>query len=141
MNKRFQKVISGLRHHSDEAEWGCWKYNPFSTQGPVNEFCPYYMSDRIETEDGLGHDCGQVLEIDAINLLKEYDIALRMMVYQYCTVDKKFFEGENRVIRNPDQEVFFHHFMSAGETAFKLLGIENGQEVPEDWLEEYNDSN
>ena len=134
LNKQLQKVIDGLQHHAGIADWGCWKYNPYSTQGPVNEFCPYYMSDRIETEDGLGHDCGQVLEIDAINLLKEYDSALRTMVYQYCTIDKQFLEEKNCVIPNPDQEVFFNSYMCAGEEAFKVLGIKNGEKVPEDWL-------
>ena len=127
MNNQFQKVISGLQHHSGEADWGCWKYNPYSTQGPVNEFCPYHMW------DSLGYNCSQMLEIDAINLLKEYDIALRMMVYQYCVAQKQFFKGKDCDM--PNQEVFFHSFMSAGENAFKLLGIENGQEVPENWLE------
>lgn len=59
---------------------------------------------------------------DVLELLKEYDDALRLMVYQYCT------EGHG------DKDEFFNAYMSAGENAFKVLGIENGQEVPEDWI-------
>lgn len=126
MNKQLQKVINGLEHHAGIAEWGCWQDNgeEFDEENPPKEFCPYYDE----------NDCGATLLKDALELLKEYDIALRMMVYQYCTIDKEFFEGENRVIRNPDQEVFFHRFMSAGETAFRVLGIENGEEVTDDFI-------
>ena len=65
------------------------------------------------------------------DLLKEYDTALHLMVEQYCTISKKFLKGEK--CGDPDKEVFFHSYMCAGEHAFKVLGIENGQEVPEDW--------
>ncbi len=54
---------------------------------------------------------------DLYRVLKKYDTALRLMVYQYCTHDSDFVE-------NPE---FHHHFTSAGEHAFKLLGIKNGE--------------
>ena len=125
MNKQLQKVINGLEHHGGIAEWGCWKD---SEENSPMEYCPYYDADSDEIT------CSQKVMSDAIELLKEYDIALRMMVYQYCTIDKKFFEGENRVIRNPDQEVFFHRFMSAGEEAFRVLDIKNGEEVTDEFI-------
>lgn len=122
MNKQLQKVISGLEHHSGLADWRCWKDDNEDILS--KEYCPYFEE----------NSCVEKLMIDALNLFKEYDIALRMMVYQYCTIDKSFLEGKERIIRNPDQEVFFHRFMSAGETAFKVLGIDNEQEVPEDFI-------
>ena len=69
---------------------------------------------------------------DALELLKEYDDALRGMVYQYCIAQKQFLKGKD--CNWPNQEVFFNSYMSAGENAFRVLGIENGQDVPEDWL-------
>lgn len=126
MNKQLQKVIEGLEHHGGITEWGCWQDNgkEFDEDNPPKEFCPYYDE----------NDCGATLLKDALKLLKEYDIALRMMVYQYCTIDKSFLEGKERIIGNPDQKVFFHRYMSAGEEAFRALGIKNGEVVPEDWL-------
>lgn len=124
-NEGLDRVISGLEHHGGIAEWGCWKD---SEENPPVEYCPYYDDDSDELS------CSQKVMADAIKLLKEYDIALRMMVYQYCTIDKSFLEGKERIIRNPDQEVFFHRFMSAGEEAFRVLGIENGQEVTDDFI-------
>ena len=117
MNKQFQKVIDGLEllvreelvEHEDIRSFG------------------------IDPEDNYIINPRSVIQ-DAIELLKEYDIALRMMVYQYCTIDKSFLEGKERTIRNPDQEVFFHRFISAGEEAFRVLGIENGQEVTDDFI-------
>lgn len=58
---------------------------------------------------------GTVLEV--IALLKEYDDALKLMVYQYCTMKPL----------TVHDEVFHNKFMSAGEAAFRLLGLENGQ--------------
>ena len=70
--------------------------------------------------------------LDAIDLLKEYDSALRGMVYQYCTIQNQFLKGKECDM--PNQEVFFHNYMSAGEEAFKVLGIENGEEPGEDFI-------
>ena len=92
-----------------------------------SEVCPYYNEDR------KGNACYQKMEIDALNLLKDYNDALKTMVYQYCTIKKKYLFKEN--CQDPDKEIFFNSHMSAGEEAFKVLGIENFQEVPEDWLE------
>lgn len=59
---------------------------------------------------------------DILTVLDDYDQALRMMVYQYCSVEY------------PDREVFDHDYMSAGETAFEVLGVQQGDEVPEDFV-------
>lgn len=122
MNKQFQKVISGLEHHAGVTDWGCWKEDDEDAM-PV-EYCPYFEE----------KECVAQLIKDTLELLKEYESALRTMVYQYCTIDKQFLEGKDHVIPNPDQEVFFNSYMCAGEEAFKVLGIKNGEEVPEDWL-------
>jgi len=125
LNIQFQKVIDGLQHHAGIADWGCWKDNG---KDLPKEFCPYY-----DDEDNGEPSCGTKLLTDVITLLKEYESALRTMVYQYCTIDKRFFE--NGCVRpDPDQEVFFNRYMSAGEEAFRVLGIKNGEEVPENWL-------
>ena len=118
MNLQFQKVISGLEHHAGIADWGCWQDNgeEFGEENSPKESCPYYDE----------YDCGATLLADAINLLKEYDIALRMMVYQYCV------DSYESAVDIPER--FNHSFMSAGETAFKVLGIKNGEEVPEDFI-------
>ena len=109
MNPKFQKVISGLERHAGIAEYRCWQDN-----GDImpNEYCPYFEE----------NECVAQLTKDAINLLKEYDSALRGMVYQYCTEE----HGE--------KEEFFHYFMSACEEAFKVLGIENGEEVTDEFI-------
>lgn len=125
MNLQFQKVISGLEHHAGIAEWGCWNDNDDSSNnGSVmpSEYCPYF-------DEG---NCGAALITEAINLLKEYDSALRGMVYQYCTAQKQFLKGKDCDM--PNQEVFFHSFMSAGEEAFRVLGIENGDEVTKEFI-------
>lgn len=122
MNIQFQRVIDGLQHHAGIADWGCWKEDDEDAM-PV-EYCPYFEE----------KECVAQLTKDTLELLKEYESALRTMVYQYCTIDKQFLEGRGCVIPNPDQEVFFNSYMCAGEEAFKVLGIKNGEEVPEDWL-------
>ena len=119
MNKQFQKVIDGLEHHSGVAEWGCWRDNGDTIP---NAYCSYFEE----------NECVAQLTKDALELLKEYDVALRMMVYQYCTIAQKFFRGEN--CEKPDEEVFFHAYMCAGENAFKVLGIENGEEVTDEFI-------
>lgn len=113
MNKQLQKVIDGLEHHGGIADWGCWKDSEENL--PV-EYCPYYDSGSDELT------CSQKVMSDAVKLLKEYDSALRGMVYQYCTEE----HGE--------KEEFFHYFMSAGEEAFRVLGIENGEEVTDEFI-------
>ena len=123
MNLQFQKVIEGLEHHAGIADVGCWKVEG----AEINPACPYY-----DDEDNGEPACGTKVLMDAIELLKEYDVALRMMVYQYCVEQKQFVKG--KYCDDPNKEVFFHRFMSAGETAFKVLGIENGEEVPEDFI-------
>lgn len=121
MNIQFQKVIDGLQHHAGLTEWECWQDNgeEFDEENPPKEYCPYYDE----------NDCGAILLKNAIELLKRYDDALRLMVYQYCTLEKGQFENGW-----PEKEIFFNRHMSAGENAFKVLGIENEQEVPEDWI-------
>lgn len=102
MNKQFQKVIDGLN--------ACMLKNDCSHC----DECPYDDPDFFA--------CRAELRDDAIKFLKEYDSALRGMVYQYCTEE----HGE--------KEEFFHYFMSAGEEAFKVLGIENGEEVTDEFI-------
>lgn len=70
---------------------------------------------------------------DISNLLKQYDSALRAMVYQCCVVERRFLKGAD--CDEPEKEVFFNSYISAAEEAFSVLGIENGQEVPENWLD------
>lgn len=60
---------------------------------------------------------------EVIALLKEYDEALKLMVYQYCTMKPL----------TVHDEVFHNKFMSAGEAAFRLLGLENGQSTDGVW--------
>lgn len=82
--------------------------------GPLCDSCPY----KNECEaDGLK------LVHDALALLKEYDEALKLMVYQYCTMAPLTISDE----------IFHNHFMSAGEAAFRLLGLENGQSTDCVW--------
>ena len=77
--------------------------------------CPYVEY----TDDG----CQDVLCADALDLLKKYDDALKLMVYQYCTM------------RHPTAncEVFHNKHMSAGEAAFRLLGLKNWQSTDGVW--------
>lgn len=128
MNKKFKKVIDGLTacNQTGFAEKVCVE-------------CPYYEDHFIDStnEDTLvvnfsEDSCFYRLNNDALELLKEYDVALWGMVYQYCTAQKQFLKGKD--CDDPNQEVFFHSFMSAGEEAFRVLGIENGDEVTEEFI-------
>lgn len=112
MNKQLQKVIDGLS--------ACMLKNDCSHC----DECPYDDADVFA--------CRAKLRDDAIKLLKEYDSALRGMVYQYCTAQKQFLKGKG--CDEPNQEVFFNVHMSAGEEAFRVLGIENGEEVTDEFI-------
>ena len=81
-----------------------------------------YKALRAMPNYTLGEDDDTCSIQDIHTVLEDYDQALRMMVYQYCTVEYS------------DREVFDHRFMSAGETAFDVLGIRRGDEVPEDFV-------
>lgn len=59
-----------------------------------------------------------VLCQDAADAIEELEYALLLMVLQYCTTD----DG-----------LLFHEFMSAGENAFAVLGLENGQQEAPLW--------
>lgn len=115
MNKQLQKVIEGLellvREELVEHE--------------------YIRSFGSDSEDNYTINPRLVIQ-DAVKFLKEYDSALRGMVYQYCTAQKQFLKGKD--CDQPNQEVFFHSYMSAGEEAFKVLGIENGEEVTDEFI-------
>lgn len=50
---------------------------------------------------------------EAADAIEKLEYALLLMVLQYCTTD----DG-----------VLFHSFMTAGENAFSVLGLENGQQ-------------
>ena len=107
-----EKVLDGLDRHSGEKNYGCWNV------GDLDTTCPYYIYD----------ECGKLLYVDAFNLLKAYDEALRLMVYQYCTLDMP--DGGN-----DRKEIFHNRSMVAGEYAFHVLGLKNGDEVPEGWID------
>jgi len=128
LNPKFQKVISGLTACS----------RPGFEETVCTE-CPYYenyFADRVDEDTFVANftedSCSYRLTKDALNLLKEYDSALRGMVYQYCTAQKQFLKGKDCDM--PNQEVFFHSFMSAGEEAFRVLGIENSEEVTDEFI-------
>lgn len=80
--------------------------------------CPYRDDGRAE--DGCYSD---ELKADALALLKEYDEALKLMVYQYCTMKAL----------TANDEMFHNKYMSAGEAAFRLLGLKNGQSTDGMW--------
>ena len=80
------------------------------------EICTYKDSDAPG-------GCKDELILDASNLLEKYDEALKLMVYQYCTMKHL----------TANDEVFHNKFMSAGEAAFRLLGLENGQSTDGVW--------
>ena len=105
MNKQFQKVVSDLELLVRE---------DLVEHEDIRSF-------GIETEDNYIINPRSVIQ-DAVKLLKEDDSALRGMVYQYCTVEYR------------EKEEFFHRFISAGEEAFKVLGIENGEEVTDEFI-------
>lgn len=82
----------------------------------------------VNPDFGMGldiDDCPKAVEwLDAaLALLKEYDEALKLMVYQYCTMKPL----------TVHDEVFHNKFMSAGEAAFRLLGLKNGQSTDGVW--------
>lgn len=54
----------------------------------------------------------------AADAIEELEYALLLMVLQYCTTD----DG-----------LLFHSFMTAGENAFAVLGLENGQQEAPLW--------
>lgn len=62
-------------------------------------------------------DTAVVME-KAADAIEELEYALLLMVLQYCTTD----DG-----------LLFHEFMSAGENAFAVLGLENGQQEAPLW--------
>lgn len=74
---------------------------------------------------GYDLECLMMTLKNAKKLLREYNAALKGMVYQYCTYQTA--RGE---------EILSHNYMSAGEEAFRLLGIHQGDTVPEGWLDE-----
>ena len=68
-------------------------------------------------------DCGYYnncanLTREAADAIEEMQKALLLMVLQYCTTD----DG-----------LLYHSFMSAGENAFAVLGLKNGQQAEPLW--------
>ena len=55
---------------------------------------------------------------EAADAIEELQDALLLMVLQYCTTD----DG-----------LLYHSFMSAGENAFAVLGLKNGQQADPLW--------
>ena len=62
--------------------------------------------------------CRGMLQNEAADAIEELEYALLLMVLQYCTTD----DG-----------LLFHEFMTAGENAFAVLGLENGQQESPLW--------
>ena len=62
--------------------------------------------------------CQEHLHAEAADAIEELEYALLLMVLQYCTTD----DG-----------LLFHEFMTAGENAFAVLGLENGQQEAPLW--------
>lgn len=62
--------------------------------------------------------CTDVLMEQAADAIEELQKALLLMVLQYCTTD----DG-----------LLYNSFMSAGENAFAVLGLENGQQAEPLW--------
>ena len=62
----------------------------------------------------------RIIEVatQAADAIEELEYALLLMVLQYCTTDDR---------------LLFHEFMSAGENAFAVLGLENGQQEAPLW--------
>jgi hypothetical protein len=63
-------------------------------------------------------DVRDTLWWEAADAIEELEYALLLMVLQYCTTD----DG-----------LLFHEFMSAGENAFAVLGLDNGQQEAPLW--------
>ena len=80
-------------------------------------------ADCYQQGPGFGFTCRENLMRDALALLKEYDEALKLMVYQYCTMAPLTISDK----------VFHNKYMSAGEAAFRLLELENGQSTDGVW--------
>lgn len=77
------------------------------------------LKDRAERFDYDGWvDTAIVLE-QAADAIEELEYALLLMVLQYCTTD----DG-----------LLFHEFMTAGENAFAVLGLKNGQQEAPLWF-------
>ena len=64
--------------------------------------CPYERTENAEWKCGLN--------ADALALIQQFEEALLLMVYQYCSEDDGYVS---------------HRWMTAGEHAFAALGIEN----------------
>lgn len=108
-----EKVIKGLECCVEKLDTVVNKSHGFNCI-----VCPYFRKC-----DRSGYLIGLPLMRDAIALLKEYDEALKLMVYQYCTMKPL----------TVNDEVFHNKFMSAGEAAFRLLGLENWQSTDGVW--------
>lgn len=74
---------------------------------------------RLRTECTLPFQTLQLMR-EAADAIEKLQDALLLMVLQYCTTD----DG-----------LLFHSFMSAGENAFAVLGLENGQQAEPLWEE------
>lgn len=107
-----EEVVKGLEC--------CYKYETHTANGLICEECPYNKENGLRT-------CSALMLKEALELLKEYDATLRLMVLQYCT----------RTDLDLGKLVFDHQFMCAGEEAFSLLGIKEGQQVTEKFENEY----
>lgn len=81
--------------------------------------CEQFRCRECEYEQVMG--CRAKLNAEAADAIEELRGALLLMVLQYCTTD------------DGDGGVLYHSFMSAGENAFAVLGLENGQQADPLW--------
>ena len=75
---------------------------------------------RLKSEGDFPYNDNRNLLREAADAIEGLQKALLLMVLQYCTTD----DG-----------LLFHSFMSAGENAFAVLGLENGQQAEPLWEE------
>lgn len=73
---------------------------------------------RFGKEHPLNYGCIPAMLSEAADAIEELRGALLLMVLQYCATD----DG-----------VLYHSYMSAGENAFAVLGLENGQQADPLW--------
>ena len=76
------------------------------------------MDELIKELRIYANDETDEIRFKAADAIEELQDALLLMVLQYCTTD----DG-----------LLYHSFMSAGENAFAVLGLKNGQQADPLW--------
>lgn len=80
--------------------------------------CPDYNDGCVNCQHEHDLGCRTTTMREAADAIEELEYALLLMVLQYCTTD----DG-----------LLYHSFMTAGECAFSVLGLENGQHEAPLW--------